>query len=172
MSSMVPFGTVPTVAPEYGLRTSMTRSRATRSPAMRIASCRMSGAFILSLSSRRGAACADEVLAADAVERRRDHLVAACVGDAISLEARADPETFQKIRESRGGTGEIAVEDARKHRIASRVHPKRALEHERQRERAGDSVRQAVMQRHVIGDRMREGGLRIREREAGLQRGL
>src|SRR4029079_15446286 len=142
-SSRLAFGTVPISCSVYGLKTSMTRSRWTLSPPIRIASRRSSLAFMGAPGEGSGSGRfgdADEVLAAHAVERLRDHALRFGRVDAVALEARADAEALKKVGEEARRVGERHVEHASQHRIAAAIGAERALEHQRQGERAGDAV--------------------------------
>ena len=95
-------------------------------------------------------------------------LLADAVGGELGLHADA-------LAGTRASARRRAVRGRRRRRCASTasragVGADGALEHHRQRERAGDAVRQPEAQRHLVGDRVRERGLGVGERQARLQR--
>eukprot|EP01136_Pigoraptor_vietnamica_P026131 Opistho-1_new@80849 len=74
------------------------------------------------------------------------------------------------MRQSCRCLGQRQAQRLAEHGVAVGAVADRTLQNHGQRERAGDAVRQAVAQRHLVGNGMRQRGLGVGEGHAGLQR--
>src|SRR5687768_3381785 len=100
----------------------------------------------------------DKILPALPIEGLEDQPRPGVALHAVAPGVSGDPQIVEKAFEPVGGSGDVWPEDTSKPRAREPSHVRHASQHHRQGEGTCDTMRDAIVKRERIGDRMCDGG--------------